>query len=368
MITDLEDCYPASLASTGPFGYGDKEAIDKLIESLQQRTSLSAMRLLAQFCPAVQSSILGADLKSISQQLRTEVIGEINRVCEGPLLFSLADLEGVDLRDDTIHVFIRCSHSKAVTLNRLIIRDVFCLKCFSFVAFMGFRLEAIKKCCGNGLRLSVCYYLSLAGMVVLLLIFRDWGWKPMWRTSRDLQAGSMVRNASDLNHIPEVRPLERIWNPSSGSLVGWYSKTNIMGGEVVSLDSFSEVRLPSRVLVPEFPAAAWTVTALELDSNSVYQFRTSGKWIIGGHSVSADGQGWTSDRIYADSQFGALLGKIGGGTSDTNGIIFPIGRHCVFHPSTNGTLYVGPNYILTPGGMINGVLTLEVTELPSIRK
>jgi hypothetical protein len=105
--------------------------------------------------------------------------------------------------------------------------------------------------------------------------------------------------------------------------------------------------------VPEVKTV-WTPALDYLVPNRLYRILVKdGKatWTLHGSKSDCGPDGLhvlprTGDPICASSPYGALIGKIGGGTADKLGTIFSIGRYCVYRitdPVKPGPLYLGVN-------------------------
>lgn len=111
---------------------------------------------------------------------------------------------------------------------------------------------------------------------------------------------------------------------------------------------------PARIVkIPE-AAFAWTPVLDYLLPNRLYRIRVkdaAAKWTLDGATEACGPDGLdvlprAGDPVCIGSPFGVLIGKIGGGTADKGGTIFPIGRYCVFKvtdPVKPGPLYLGVN-------------------------
>jgi hypothetical protein len=112
-------------------------------------------------------------------------------------------------------------------------------------------------------------------------------------------------------------------------------------------------RPAATVKVPE-AKFAWTPALDYLVPNRLYRIRikdATAKWTLDGAKEACGPDGLdvlprTGDPICMGSPYGILIGKIGGGTADKGGTIFPIGRYCVYKvsdPVKPGPLYLGVN-------------------------
>jgi hypothetical protein len=107
------------------------------------------------------------------------------------------------------------------------------------------------------------------------------------------------------------------------------------------------------VKVPNPQAAVWTPALDYLAPNRLYRIKVkdaAAKWELEG-AVACGPDGLdvpprSGDPVCPGSPYGVLIGKIGGGTADKSGTIFPIGRYCVYKitdPVKPGPLYLGVN-------------------------
>lgn len=112
-------------------------------------------------------------------------------------------------------------------------------------------------------------------------------------------------------------------------------------------------RPAASVSVPEVNFA-WTPAIDYVVPNRLYRIRVkdgTAKWTLVGAPRACGPDGIdvlprAGDPVCVGSPYGVLIGKIGGGTADKGGSIFPIGRYCVFKvsdPVKPGPLYLGVN-------------------------
>lgn len=123
------------------------------------------------------------------------------------------------------------------------------------------------------------------------------------------------------------------------------------------------------VRVPDPQGAAWTPALDFLISKRMYrlQVKSANQWTLDGASSACTSDGYdgglprNGDPVCPGSPFGSLIAKIGGGTADRAGIIFGVGRYCVYQAADDtktGPLYLGAND-LAPG-MIKVTGQIEV--------
>jgi hypothetical protein len=126
------------------------------------------------------------------------------------------------------------------------------------------------------------------------------------------------------------------------------------------------------VKVPNPQDAAWTPVLDYLIPKRLYRLHvkeTANAWRLDGMATTctADGTdfgaGRSADPIYRDARFGALIGKIGGSTADHTGVIFGVGRYCVYQVSEEakaGPLYLGANDLPVLMPKVTGQLEVEI--------
>jgi hypothetical protein len=125
------------------------------------------------------------------------------------------------------------------------------------------------------------------------------------------------------------------------------------------------------VKTPDPSGVVWTPALDYLVPKRMYRLQTknTSQWTLDGANAACNADGYDAgpprngNPLCSGSPFGALIAKIGGGTADSAGTIFAVGRYCVFQivdDSKNGPLYLGANDI--PGGMskITGQIEVEV--------
>jgi hypothetical protein len=106
------------------------------------------------------------------------------------------------------------------------------------------------------------------------------------------------------------------------------------------------------VKIPDPQASAWTPFHDYFAPNRFYRIKvkTGGTWTLNGAAACGpdgiDIPPRSGDPVCPGTPYGALIGKIGGGTADKSGLIFPIGRYCIYQitdVTKAGPLYLGAN-------------------------
>ncbi len=125
------------------------------------------------------------------------------------------------------------------------------------------------------------------------------------------------------------------------------------------------------IKVPNPQNVTWT-PALDLIIPKRYYrlwVKPDSKWNVEGlvEECTADGMDIESppgaSRVLQEVPIGALIAKIGGGTADRSGIMFSVGRYCIYQladESKTGCLYLGVNHFLASTFKISGQLEVEI--------
>ncbi len=126
------------------------------------------------------------------------------------------------------------------------------------------------------------------------------------------------------------------------------------------------------VELPDPQDAAWTPALDYLIAKRLYRLRVKGeadRWQLEGMTApcTVDGTDFNAARstepICPGSPFGALIGKIGGSTADNAGVIFGVGRYCVYQVTEEakaGPLYLGANDLSVLMSKVNGKVMVEI--------
>lgn len=126
------------------------------------------------------------------------------------------------------------------------------------------------------------------------------------------------------------------------------------------------------VKVPDPQDAAWTPALDYLIPKRLYRLHvkeTANSWKLDGMTTTCTvdgtdlGAARSGDPIYRDSPFGALVGKVGGSTADHTGVIFGVGRYCVYQVSEEakaGPLYLGVNDLSVLMSKVSGQIDVEI--------
>lgn len=123
--------------------------------------------------------------------------------------------------------------------------------------------------------------------------------------------------------------------------------------------------------VPNPQNVAWTPALDLIIPRRYYRLwvKPDSKWNVEGlvEDCTADGMDLASptgvSRVLPEAPIGALIAKIGGGTADRFGIIFSVGRYCIYQlmdESKAGGLYLGANHLLLNTFKISGQLEVEI--------
>jgi hypothetical protein len=129
-------------------------------------------------------------------------------------------------------------------------------------------------------------------------------------------------------------------------------------------------RSAATIKVPELKSA-WTPALDYLAPNRLYRIRVkdaAAKWKLEDAKGSCGPDGLevpprSGDPICPNSPYGALIGKIGGGTAERGVVIFPIGRYCVYKiadPVKPGPLYLGINDQYEWMSKVTGEIEVEI--------
>lgn len=128
---------------------------------------------------------------------------------------------------------------------------------------------------------------------------------------------------------------------------------------------------PAATLKVPDPKSTWTPALDYLIPNRLYRIRikdAAAKWTLDGAKDSCGPDGLevpprSGDPICTNSPYGALIGKIGGGTAEKGGTIFPIGRYSVYKvtdPVKPGPLYLGVNDQFEWMTKVTGQIEVEI--------
>jgi hypothetical protein len=123
------------------------------------------------------------------------------------------------------------------------------------------------------------------------------------------------------------------------------------------------------IKVPDPQGAAWTPALDFMISKRMYrlQVKSGNQWSLDGAAGACTSDGYdgglprNGDPVCPGSPLGSLIAKIGGSTADKVGIIFAVGRYCVYQATDDtkiGSLYLGANDL--PPGMTKVAGQIEV--------
>jgi hypothetical protein len=125
------------------------------------------------------------------------------------------------------------------------------------------------------------------------------------------------------------------------------------------------------VEVPEAQGLIWTPALDYLIPKRMYRLRaiSAKQWTLDSAPSSCPPDGYdiglprNADPLCNGSPFGALIAKVGGGTADRSGIIFAVGRYCIYQPaddSKTGPLYLGANDLPSAMSKVTGQIEVEI--------
>jgi hypothetical protein len=124
--------------------------------------------------------------------------------------------------------------------------------------------------------------------------------------------------------------------------------------------------------VPDPQDSAWTPALDHIIAKRLYRLRVkqvASSWKLDGMTTSCTVDGTdlsatrTSEPICAGSPFGALVGKVGVSTADHSGVIFAVGRYCIYQvtdESRAGPLYLGANDLKVLMSKVNGQVEVDI--------